>query len=45
MAGVEVVYTKDTDAAMCIMAEAQIERAGRAPRVVVVSGSYFYLMR
>ena len=36
--GVEVVYTKDTDADMFIMAEAKIQRAAGAPRVVVVTG-------
>jgi len=37
-AGVEVVYTKDTDADMFIMAEAKIQRLAGAPRVVVVTG-------
>ena len=37
-AGVEVVYTKDSDADMFITAEAKAQRAAGAPRVVVVSG-------
>ena len=37
-AGVEVVYTKDSDADIFIMAEAKAQRQAGAPRVVVVSG-------
>ena len=37
-AGVEVVYTRESDADMFIMAEAQAQREAGAPRVVVVSG-------
>ena len=37
-AGVEVVYTKDSDADLFIMAEAKLQRQAGAPRVVVVSG-------
>ena len=37
-AGVEVVYTTETDADMFIMAEAKAQREAGAPRVVVVSG-------
>ena len=37
-AGVEVVYTKDSDADIFIMAEAKVQRHAGAPRVVVVSG-------
>ena len=37
-AGVEVVYTTETDADMFIMAEARAQREAGAPRVVVVSG-------
>lgn len=34
----EVVYTKESDADMFIMAEARAQREAGAPRVVVVSG-------
>ena len=37
-AGVEVVYTTESDADMFIMAEARAQREAGAPRVVVVSG-------
>ncbi len=37
-AGVEVVYTKDSDADLFIMAEAKALRQAGAPRVVVVTG-------